>query len=518
MSNCTKCHSLGGGATADKCLECHVEIQQFFTEKKGFHFLVKEKENGNCFECHNEHNGRNFQLIFWPKGRDKFDHERTGFVLKGKHRELKCKDCHQSKNIVHDPRKLNKEVEINKTYLGLGQACLNCHFDEHQGQLARDCLQCHNNQSWKPAAKFSHDRTKFRLVGQHQKVACSKCHPVHKIAKARITNPEKRTFVKFIGLQFGNCTPCHRDPHLEKFGQNCQKCHDTFGWNRIIAEGFNHSLTRFPLVGLHQQVPCDKCHVGGKITNKLKFEECRFCHKDIHFGQFADRKDRGRCKSCHDVFGFQPAHYDVTEHARSAYPLTGAHLAVPCIFCHVIEDRGTVRERRKYQFANTNCQGCHWDVHKGQFAAQIQGGGCESCHQTDSWQNTRFDHNASRFPLLGKHAEKACRQCHKTVDVGLAGERLLFKPMDLACGSCHKDIHLGQFILSRPPKTCDKCHRPIGWPKLIFDHDRDALFKLKGGHEKVPCAECHKLEQSSSTLVVRYKPLDKRCISCHGKK
>ncbi len=518
MSNCTKCHTLGGGPEDTKCLDCHHEIRQFKNNKTGFHFFVTERENKNCFECHSEHNGRNFSLIFWPQGKEKFDHVRTGYVLEGKHSNLKCQQCHQPGKIDNDPRKLNKEIDISKTFLGLGRTCLSCHSDEHQGQLAQDCLKCHNYSGWKPAVKFSHDRLNFRLIGKHQKVDCVNCHPAVPIIQSRQKDSKKRTFVKFKNLQFKNCTPCHKDPHLGKFGQNCQKCHDTLGWNRLISTGFNHSLTRFPLIGLHKNIACEKCHVGGKVNSGPRFEKCSYCHKDAHSGQFSARPDKGRCESCHDVFGFKPAHYDVSEHAKSDYPLTGAHLAIPCIACHVLENRGTSRERRKFEFANKRCSGCHEDIHKGQLAAHVQTGGCESCHQTSSWRSSSFDHNASRFPLLGKHTNVACRKCHKTVDVGLSSERILFRPMDMACGSCHKDIHFGQFLLSRPAKNCDKCHLPAGWEILRFNHDRDASLKLTGGHEKVSCVDCHKVETNGRARFVRYKPMDKRCVSCHANK
>ncbi|MFQ5769064.1 MAG: cytochrome c3 family protein, partial [bacterium] len=328
----------------------------------------------------------------------------------------------------------------------------------------------------------------------------------------------KLFFTKFVGLQFANCTPCHRDVHLMKFGQTCQKCHNTFGWNRINSNSFNHSLTRFPLVGLHRQVACQKCHAGGKVKTSLRSANCFNCHKDIHFGQFKNRNDAGRCESCHSVFGFIPADYDIKEHMKSRYPLTGAHLAVSCVACHFVVDRGASRERRIFEFRDTTCKGCHVDVHKGQFAAQIKNGGCETCHQTSGWQNTKFDHNKTRFPLLGKHRQVACHKCHKSVNVGTDREYILFKPMNMACVSCHKDVHLGQFSRGMRPKTCDKCHLPMAWEKLIFDHNQDALFRLTGAHEKVPCADCHKLQRKGTIQFVLFKPIDRRCINCHGNK
>ncbi|RMF67902.1 MAG: hypothetical protein D6743_04165 [Calditrichaeota bacterium] len=277
-------------------------------------------------------------------------------------------------------------------------------------------------------------------------------------------------------------------------------------------------MTRFPLLGMHKNVACEKCHTSGKFKKPLRFANCSDCHRDVHRGQFVDRADRGRCDSCHDVFGFTPAKFGIEEHASTAYPLTGAHLAVPCVSCHLVATRGRLAGIRMFEFQNTRCNGCHADVHRGQFKAQIDRGGCESCHQTSDWLDNKFDHNRSRFPLVGEHRKVACEKCHKRVDVGTPRERILFKPMDRRCRGCHEDVHLGQFSRSPNPKACETCHTPKDWLALIFDHNRDALFKLRGAHEKVACGECHKEERKGSVRFIRFRPLDRRCEGCHGNK
>lgn len=445
-----------------------------------------------------------------------FNHNLTGFQLQGKHASaVQCRDCHQAKHIVHDPRKLNAKANIHTTFLGLAQDCLSCHQDEHQGQLSKDCLNCHTYDGWKPVTKFDHNNARFRLTGKHIPVDCAKCHAI--VPRKGAKKGEKFTLVKFVNLKFNNCSACHTDSHNGTLGPDCKACHQTGGWKQIDGGSFNHSLTRFPLQGLHKNVACAKCHIGGvKTRSKMRFSNCTDCHKDTHFGQFADRADRGRCESCHNVFGFVPASFDIAEHNSSRYPLTGAHLSVPCVVCHVEVDVGTRRRRRLFEFSDMTCKGCHEDVHKGQFARKMVFGGCESCHQPSDWQNTRFDHNQSRFPLQGRHVEVNCRKCHKMVDIDTAAERILFKPMDTACRACHNDIHFGQFVRTRPVKTCKKCHSPASWVKLFFDHNRDSLFRLKGAHKKVDCAECHKFVAKGSIEFILFKPIDHRCVNCHG--
>ncbi|RMD95538.1 MAG: cytochrome C [Calditrichaeota bacterium] len=512
LKNCIKCHTLGAGPTTEKCLSCHVEIQYSIKAKHGYHYQVLIREKQPCSKCHSEHNGRNFKLIFWPKGQKAFDHDKTGFFLEGKHSQLNCRQCHQAKFVVFDLKKLNPEVDLKRTFLGLGKKCLSCHEDEHHGQLAENCLKCHNYREWKPAVKFNHARARFILTGKHRNVACEKCHPT-----VRATNfSVKSAFVKYTGLPFNNCTPCHRDVHNNQFGQNCKQCHRTSGWNQIIKANFDHSLTRFPLRGQHRRVACVKCHVSGKMNTPLKFSQCSDCHRDVHFGQFLHRRDKGRCESCHDVFGFVPAKFNLKDHAQTRFPLTGAHVKVACRKCHPVVDKNTPRARRIFRFSNLTCNTCHQDIHKGQFAHLMKKQSCERCHKTTDWHTINFDHNKARFVLTGKHVEVACNKCHKRVDIGTAMERILFRPMNMACAGCHKDVHFGQFNESVDGTQCERCHTSASWQSLLFEHNRDSLFKLTGAHVKVPCEKCHKLEKLGSKIFIRYKPIDRRCVHCHG--
>lgn len=168
LSNCTQCHVLGEKVTNEKCLACHDEIKKLLTKGEGYHASVDVKGK-DCFTCHSEHHGRSFQLIRLDK--TSFDHDLTGYKLEGKHKVMKCADCHQLKNI--EQTSLQKR---ERTFLGLEQRCLSCHEDYHQKTLPADCASCHGFDSFKPAAKFDHQQTAFTLKGKHQQVDCEKCH------------------------------------------------------------------------------------------------------------------------------------------------------------------------------------------------------------------------------------------------------------------------------------------------------------------------------------------------------
>ncbi|MDQ7053304.1 MAG: cytochrome c3 family protein [candidate division KSB1 bacterium] len=118
IQNCVKCHKVGRGPSAKKCLACHKEIQQRLDEQRGFHFMVVEQEKQACFGCHSDHAGRQFQLVYWPDGMENFDHARTGYRLRGKHQTLKCRDCHQPKFVREDLRKIQPKIDLERTFWG----------------------------------------------------------------------------------------------------------------------------------------------------------------------------------------------------------------------------------------------------------------------------------------------------------------------------------------------------------------------------------------------------------------
>ena len=188
LKNCAKCHEAGQQVSDQKCLDCHKELQPQLAKGTGFHGRIP-KAQLSCNTCHHEHQGKDFALIEWEKR--KFDHARTGFVLKGKHAPLDCAKCHTA-----------------KSFIGLSTACIACHKDEHRGQEGNDCAKCHDERAWKPAPGFSHAKTEFLLKGAHQRVECIKCHA-------------REEFQRFHPVAHARCTDCHKDPHEGKLGGDC---------------------------------------------------------------------------------------------------------------------------------------------------------------------------------------------------------------------------------------------------------------------------------------------------------
>lgn len=431
VKNCLKCHELGAGLSTQKCLDCHKEIAAGVSSRRGYHHQVANLEKKPCFECHRDHAGRDLQLIHWPDGINNFEHKHTGYQLEGKHKNLKCRDCHKTDLIRENLSRFGDQVNLSRTFLGLRTKCIDCHSNEHRGQLADDCLRCHSNNGWKPTTGFDHQKTTYPLVGKHRTVMCPKCHET--IEERDPAWPGSESFVQYKGLSFDNCTPCHKDVHQGKFGTACAKCHNTADWRDVPEAEFDHSKTRYPLVGLHVGLECKKCHVPKEKRAPLAHERCTDCHSDIHRGQLAKRSDGGACESCHTVGGFIPSLYTSANHSSTRFALEGAHLAQPCDACHPLQTDTDGIAYRLFIWEDKRCIACHRDIHFGQFDNKD----CTACHNVEDWKRIFFNHdNDSSYKLKGEHRRVKCTGCHVEITDG-ENTLVRYKPISPACETCH---------------------------------------------------------------------------------
>ncbi len=436
LTNCTKCHELGEGPSADKCLACHTNVRDRIQAGKGVHHQFVTVEGKACFSCHSDHAGRDFELVTWPGGMKAFDHAATGYQLVGKHATLQCRDCHHPGNIKEPLRATEEGIDLTRTFLGLHDDCLSCHTDQHRGQLGDNCLKCHTQDGWKPASGFNHNTTAFVLTGKHRTVDCAKCHKP--LTDPNLSDPKLTSYARYTGINHNACTDCHRDKHEGKFGPDCTKCHQTSGWKQLtmVKGDFNHDKTAFPLQGKHVGVACDKCHRTGTVLDPVKHDRCADCHHDIHRGQFANRPDGGKCDACHTINGFRPALYTIADHQQTRFKLVGAHLAQPCFACHKTATDAD-GEYRTFTVADRTCTGCHTDIHRGQFAANEPIKQCTDCHDMDTWHELKFNHDTdTRYKLVGAHRRVTCEGCHqKSIADGTAFTR--YRGIDTACKACH---------------------------------------------------------------------------------
>jgi hypothetical protein len=491
ISNCTQCHVLGNKISGEKCLVCHSEIKERTAINKGFHSSseVKGKE---CIICHSDHHGKNFQLIRFDI--TKFDHNLTGYKLSVPHSKKDCADCHNQK-FISDQKIKNKKF----TYLGVGTTCLTCHSDYHQKTLSSDCLTCHIAESFTPASKFNHDNTKFRLSGKHAKTECSGCHKIASVAGKK--------FQDFRLEQF-SCANCHKDPHQNKFGQNCIQCHNETSFTVINGvKGFDHNKTDFKLQDKHLQVNCKACHKT-KFTDPLKFKLCTDCHSDYHKGQFTKNGASPDCSECHSVKGFTQFSFTLEQHNQGKFVLEGSHLAIPCTDCH---QKKTVWS---FRGIGINCKDCHKDIHQNTIESKFYPDqNCRVCHKVNSWHVLTFDHSLTDFKLTGAHRDKNCKSCHVSKTSG--GESIsTFKGLSKNCSTCHTDNHFRQFEINGNT-DCSSCHETQNWKASMFDHSKTE-FPLDGKHINVECIKCHKPQKNGTNFYVRYKLKIFTCESCHS--
>jgi hypothetical protein len=289
-----------------KCSECHVK------EKSGamlptkppkpagkFHF--DHKASGYCEECHKTPHKDQFHPSFVDKPcrechnvttftqRKAFDHDTTKFVLKGKHKEVKCAECH----VPTTQRFKEPPQHAMDKYLFPNLAkddCAACHKDPHNGSFGKKCSACHNENGWKTGAGGDFHKN-FQLSGVHELLACTECH--------------KQDAKKLTGVG-KDCKECHLKDDVHMGTQpDCAGCHIQQFWS---VSKFHHDTTMFPLRGMHRTLDCSACHVQGVYEGLAP--DCVACHqhdalqvvKPPHTSAaFQTCNDAG----CHNQFSFK---------------------------------------------------------------------------------------------------------------------------------------------------------------------------------------------------------------------
>jgi hypothetical protein len=340
-----------------------------------------------------------------------------------------------------------------------------------------------------------------------------------------------------LGNRGFKCLDCHTEIQRrveEKHGYHaraynvsrgqtdCVRCHaehngKQFQITKLNRTGFDHAgLTDFPLLGKHKTLACETCH-GPKLLpaaarSEIKLKdpnksflglgtECTACHMDAHAGQLG-----AECQRCHSQEVWKPA--AAFDHNRTLYPLTGRHQSVDCQKCHAPAQGQTAARYKGLTFSG--CQNCHMDPHHGAFQEATFRGNCESCHSTVGWKMLRtdsgFDHQKTKFPLNGKHAELDCFKCHKNSDFHqpVAHER---------CSDCHEDIHHGEFRERAAGSDCSACHTERSFKPSLFTREthQKSVFPLQGKHAPLDCAKCH----LPTGKDAHYKLGTLTCVECH---
>lgn len=485
------------------CRDCHIpdNIQNIEIRKRNKTFLGLEQEclschdnfhqetlSDDCASCHNTE-------AFRPA--PNFDHNETKFILKEKHLDVDCKECHAITTKNGKEYQAFADISFND--------CKSCHDDPHDQHLPGKCMQCHTEQSFAVFAgkgRFNHTDTGFELYGKHRNIDCFACHQTSTDALV--------VFQDKAHTEEKNCIACHEDQHEGKFGNDCAGCHNENAFLAIELgnpAAFNHSITDFPLEGKHIAVDCKQCHTV-ELGYDIDFTSCTNCHDDYHNGEFIKNEASSDCDACHSLEeGFDYSLYSIEDHMTSSFPLQGAHMATPCFACHL--------DQEKWRFSNLGnaCIDCHDDMHQGYLDKKYYPkNDCASCHNPGAWSEVVFDHNRTNWPLEGKHLEAACRQCHFDME-GNTVKNQTFSNLSTECVSCHENVHDDMFVVNGIT-DCTRCHVTGSWFPEKFDHN-SSRFPLEGRHAEIECSACHKPMVKNGKTMINYKIEKFECIDCH---
>jgi hypothetical protein len=418
---------------------------------------------GTCQNCHT--------YTSWKPIRStpEFNHDQTGYPLRGMHQAVSCTRCH-----------------LSLVFKNVSTQCGDCHADLHRGQFGNNCASCHSVKGWQVSSRdIQNHQNRFPLVGAHAMLECEACH------KGAATG-------QFVGLST-ECYSCHQQdfktavPDHSAFPTACQSCHSMDTW---FGAKFDHlAVTGYALTGMHATLECTACHLNNQFKGTPA--ACFACHQSDFTGtNNPPHVPTGMphdCGICHSTTDWLNAKFNHNTYTN--YPLTGMHVSVPCASCHV---------NNQYVTTPTDCYSCH----KADFGSttnpnHVASGfptNCALCHTTNGWSPASFDHSKTAFPLTGAHITTSCAQCH-------INNNYTTLPTD--CYRCHKADFTGttnpNHLTAGFPTNCLLCHTTTSWSAATFNHS--TVFPLTGAHATVPCAQCH--------VNNNYTSLPTTCYGCH---
>ena len=456
LGSCVSCHT-EEGLTAG-CLGCHSEIGTQLDGETGFHHYLLSGRTTTCDGCHREHLGGDFPLV---------------------------------------------------SSLSWGD---------------------HN------ATAFGHPHVRFALEGKHTTLRCEDCHETNEASP--FTLPGYPALVRestFLGLS-QTCLECHEDIHAGGLSGDCASCHGQESFRPATL--FDHS-EHFPLDGGHEGGDCGGCHllptpslaqdsqVAPQELQLLPFDRvrgtlCLDCHESPHVAAFAES-----CETCHP--GNEPlwrgavATFSRRNHAVTGFLLEEPHQELECDKCHAPElpydTRYPDREGAGYARQQDSCEGCHQDIHAGQFTGRYDR--CVDCHDTTRFLPSTYtsEQHSAAFALEGAHVAVPCVRCHTLPPDG--GVRA-FSGTAHECKVCHQDPHAGQFSRELASGDCDACHRADSETFSIrsFDHASLTGYVLSGAHARASCENCHLPDVRSvlgpgTVAARRYRGTSQECSACH---
>lgn len=247
----------------------------------------------DCSACHTSEGWELAQTA----GASGFDHDRTGFPLRGSHVQTSCSGCHTG-----------KAKPANN--------CEGCHRDPHLGRQQGACAECHTATAWSDTAILErHRATRMPLTGRHATIDCSDCHK--RQGERQFTDTPSDCFACHAQEYHRSTTHPNHDGTAGgvPFPRDCALCHQTTAWSPAFTDP--NTLPRNALPRVEHDT------VFSLSTGSHRLAECASCHADLH------RPAVVRCDGCH-----------TTTTLRAQHRVAVSPQAAACMHCH---PRGAAR-------------------------------------------------------------------------------------------------------------------------------------------------------------------------------
>ena len=427
--------------------------------------------------------------------KSKFDHAKTGFVLRDVHATLKCEQCHVQGIFKNTPKACEgchaTGTRVAATpkpinHVATNSPCDTCHVSaanflvksyQHVG-ITGNCSTCHNGQSLGVVSKDS--------VATHfpTQAPCEYCH--------KNTTSFLSYQVDHMALGFtGNCYTCHGGPQA-----------GSATYPNVVSYPANH-------ITISTTGDCNGCHTNystflGASFSHIPGSTCINCHRGQYSGVVSINPSihiplpsgsASNCTSCHTdpVFQAIPTFLGVAFHTTTFGNTTAA--AGTCSTCH----------NGSYVSQNAQAKG----------ATHIPtSADCQACHSADGTvlpaNNTSsfttflgaiFHQTASGNPPAG-----LCSTCHNGSYISEAaqGKNSGHMATTLDCVSCHTG-----------PNGTNNTANYTTFLGASFNHVPAAYAVFPAGAPASPlCSSCHN-GSTATGKVQSHIATTADCIACH---
>jgi predicted CXXCH cytochrome family protein len=479
-----------------------------------------------------------------------FNHDTTGFIIRGAHLRERCESCH-----------------VQAIFRGTPGDCATCHRPGGLSpgkppshiQTSSKCDSCHNQFVWSPSS-FRHQPDQGVMQGE-----CLKCHNgfsapgkplVHPVTSASCDSCHKTAAWFPAGYSHalatpGACATCHNGSratgksatHIPTTA-SCDACHSAGVPFISVVVATMHSNMAGPM----SAGSCSTCHSGAFTSQNAQSKpathvptsaQCDTCHKSTTSwatGVFdhgtASSPVVGRCSDCHNginALGKPGSHIPSLQQCDSCHtnftsfkPATMDHARTggQCATCH----------NGSYKFANAQatpaahirttlqCDTCHLSGFKFWAPATMnhagQAGKCITCHSGGF-----ISQNAQTKPATHIATTAQCDTCHSSTTTWATGTLNHATVTPAAAGRCSA-CHNGTSALSKPvthiPTTaqCDTCHKNYtAFAPAAMDHANTA-----GPVAAANCVRCHNGSYgfaNAQPRTISHIPASTLCDNCH---